>query len=477
MVFWGYITSLLYGVCCLLLSEVAYKLGMPKRYTRKIVHILVGFEWVILYHFFGVGVHFLVVCLVFTVLLAYSYRKNLFAMISSDSDNAPGTVYYGLSMTVMAIASLILKDFVFAFGIAVFCTSIGDGLAGVLGSLSEKFNLKVYKNKTLIGTVSAFVFSFASTFAFSRIYDVGLTVGQAILISAFASGIELISEFGLDNLTLPLGTAALSYLFMRGDFVMEYIIPIVLTPYIVAFAYSARILTVKGILMALALDFAVSVSLGNFGFVMLVSFLMLSVLIDKIKKRIKKQSDEITKKTGARDSVQVIANGLIPAIFALLYLFTHRFVFVVAYTAALAECFADTAASGFGMLSKNAFDPFKMKRVDAGLSGGMSVVGTTASLAAAVLILVIPIAFEVFTIKLWLAISLCAFCGAILDSMLGSLLQSKYLCKQCFTITEKEIHCGIKTEMISGVKWINNDVVNIISCLFSSILAMVVFAI
>ncbi|MBE6534546.1 MAG: DUF92 domain-containing protein [Ruminococcaceae bacterium] len=475
MIFWGYATSLLYGVLCLLLSVFAYKLGMPKQYTRKIVHILVGFEWVILYHFFGVGMHFLTVCLIFTALLAVTYRKKLFAMISSDSDNAPGTVYYGLSMTVMAVASLFLEDFVFAFGVAVFCTSFGDGLAGVFGSLFKKLNPKLYKNKTLVGTISAFLFSFASVLAVSQIYSLGLTVTEACAIALFAAGIELISEFGLDNVFLPIGTAILTYLFMRGDFIMEYIIPIVLTPFIVALASSARLLTKKGILIALALDLAVSVSLGNFGFVLLLSFLLLSVLVDKIKKKFKKKKDEVTRKSGARDSVQVVANGIIPAIFAILYLITGKYIFIIAYCTALTECFADTVASGFGMLSRRAFDPFRMKRVEVGISGGMSFLGTFSSLIFAFLFSLIPLAFGILSIELCVFCAACAFFGAVIDSMLGSLLQAKYKCEKCSIITEKDLHCDSKTTLISGIKWINNDAVNLISCIFASILSIFLF--
>ena len=135
----GYALSLLYGILCLGLSVIAYKIGIEKRYTRKIVHILVGFEWVILNRFFGPNWHFLAVCLIFTALLAVTYRKKLFVMISSDSDNAPGTVYYGLSMSVMAVVSLFIEGFVFAFGIAVVCTSVGDGLAGIFGSFAIAF--------------------------------------------------------------------------------------------------------------------------------------------------------------------------------------------------------------------------------------------------------------------------------------------------------------------------------------------------
>lgn len=475
MIFWGYVTSLLYGVLCLLLSVIAYKFGMPKRYTRKIVHILVGFEWVILYHFFGVGIHFLAVCLIFTLMLAVTYRKKIFVMISSDSDNAPGTVYYGVSMTVMAIVSLFFENFVFAFGIAVFCTSVGDGLAGVFGPLFKNKNVKIYKNKTLVGTVSVFIFSFASVALFSRIYNLGLTFGQASFIALLAAGIELVCSFGLDNICLPLGTAALTYMLMHGDLVMEYIVPIVLTPFIIAFASSLNILTNKGIMIALVLDLTVTAALGNFGFVLLLAFLLLSVLVDKIKKKFKKQNDEVTKKTGARDSVQVVANGIVPAFFALLHLITGEFVFILAYCTALAECFADTVASGVGMLSKNAFDPFRMKKVKVGISGGMSPLGTVSSLVLAFAFLMIPLAFSAMPFELCVLCALCAFLGAVIDSMIGSLLQAKYKCTKCSSITEKEEHCGVKTELCSGIKWLNNDAVNFVSCILASALSIIVF--
>ena len=93
MILKGYVFSLLYGVLCLALALLAYKHGMPKKYTRKLVHILVGFEWVILYHYMGTGsTHFLAVCLVFTALLALTYRGKLLPMISSEDNNSPGTV-------------------------------------------------------------------------------------------------------------------------------------------------------------------------------------------------------------------------------------------------------------------------------------------------------------------------------------------------------------------------------------------------
>ena len=67
MILCGYIFSVLYGLLCLGIAVAVYKLGVPKRYTRKIVHILVGFEWVILYHTVGVGIHFVAVAVMVPV--------------------------------------------------------------------------------------------------------------------------------------------------------------------------------------------------------------------------------------------------------------------------------------------------------------------------------------------------------------------------------------------------------------------------
>ena len=106
MIIKGYIFSVFYALICLAFAFVLYKIGVAKTTTRKVVHILVGFEWVILNHFMGAGIHFLAVCLLFLLILMVSYRKNLMPMISSDEDNAPGTVYYAVAMSIMATVTL-----------------------------------------------------------------------------------------------------------------------------------------------------------------------------------------------------------------------------------------------------------------------------------------------------------------------------------------------------------------------------------
>jgi len=473
MIFKGYLFSILYGVACLLLSLIVYKLGLPKKYARKLVHILVGFEWVILYRFFGAGLHFLVVCIFFTVLLAISHFKKLMPMISSDGDNAPGTVYYGVAMTGVAIVGCFLPNIMLPFGIGILCTSVGDGFAGVVGQLIKKYNPKIFGNKSLFGTVANFAFSFFGAWILSSIYSMDLELWHCLLIAILSVELELFTGFGLDNISITWGITALAYGFIYFNQITNYLVPILLSPLIIAFAHKKKALTKQGIALAILMDVVISVSLGNFGFLCLVAFFVGSLIIDKFKNRYKSQGRiDAVKQDSCRSTMQVFANGGVGMILSFLLLFFDTRAFIVAFTASFAEAFADTAASGIGIFAKKTYDPFRMRVCEKGLSGGMSVVGTLSSFAAAFALSALGLAFDLLTVKEWLIASLCASAGAVFDSMLGSLVQVKYECTECGSVTEKKIHCDTETEHYSGVRWINNNFVNLFSVVFSAAFAI-----
>ena len=474
MILKGYIFSVLYAFLCLGLALVAYKLGMPKKYSRKLVHILVGVEWIILSHYMGATYHFLIVCVFFLLVLLISHLKNLMPMISSESDNAPGTVYYAVAMSIMAIVTMLVPDMMIPFGVGVFCTSVGDGFAGIAGQLIKKHNPKIYGKKSVFGTLVNFLASFLTALIFKLVFHLELNVWQCIAIGILSAGLEIITVFGLDNIAITVGTALLTYGFLYYPNMNNFAIPIILTPFVIAIVIEKKVLTRWGLALAMLLDAVISVILGNFGFVLLASFLFGSVVIDKFKKRAKRV-DNVAQKGDCRDAVQVVSNGIIPMMMAIMFAITKSGAFIVAYVAALAEAFADTAASGVGMYSKNVYDIFRMKKTKHGLSGGMSVIGTSASLVGAFVISFIALLFGAINLKLLLIASLSAFFGAVLDSFLGSLFQVKYKCKKCGEITEREQHCRQATEKVSGFYFFDNDTVNLISGLFSAILAAVLY--
>jgi uncharacterized protein (TIGR00297 family) len=474
MILKGYLFGIGYALVCLLLSLSLYKLGLPKKYTRKVVHILVGFEWVILYHYMGAGVHFLAVCILFLLLLTVAYKGRLMPMISSDDDNAPGTVYYAAAMTGVSALGCFIPSVMLPFGIGVMCTSVGDGLAGVVGQAIEKCNPKIFANKSLFGTLTNVVVSTCSAYVISSVYSLEIGIGACLLIGLLSAELEVITPYGLDNVTVTWGATALAFSFMYFADIWAYLVPIVFTPLIIIFAISKRALTTDGVIAAIVLDIAVSIAFGNSGFILLCVFFVGSIIIDKVKKHYKKEGrKEKTAKGDCRDYMQVLANGLPAFVFSIAFIITENPIFSIPFAASLAEAFADTAASGIGAFSRNTYDPFRMKKCERGLSGGMSVIGTLASLLAAISVSLIAYATGFFSggTFAFVIVSVSAFLGAVFDSLLGSLLQVKFKCVACGTITEKSVHCGKVTAKHSGVKIIDNDTVNLISSSFAAILA------
>lgn len=397
-------------------------------------------------------------------------------MISSDDDNAPGTVYYAVAMTAVAAVGCFIPDVMLPFGIGIFCTSIGDGAAGLIGQLVKKNNPRIYGKKTLFGAAANFVCSFFSAFIMSAVFDMGLEIWHCLAIATLSTSLELVIGYGLDNIAVTWAVTALSYAFMYTPAITHYVVPVILTPIIVIFALKKRALTIPGVLTALGIDLVISASFGNVGFILLLLFFVGGVVSDKVKHRYKSRADDEELKSGARDHMQVLVNGLVPTLAAFLYMVSENYVFVIAFIAALSEALADTVASGIGALSKKTFDLFRWKSCEGGLSGGMSVLGTASSLLGAALIPSVALLMGVCDV--WgMLIAICAaFFGAIFDSFLGSVFQVKYRCTLCGKVTEKHDHCGEKTSYLSGLSLIDNDVVNLLSTLFAAGLSITLIA-
>ena len=470
----GYLTGSFYGLLCLVIALVLYKMGMPKQYTRKVVHILVGFEWIFLYNFLGAGIHFLIVCLAFLALLIVAHFKKLMPMISSDDDNSPGTVYYAVAMSGVAFVGCFVPEVMLPFGVGIYCTSIGDGCAGLFGQMIKKYNPAVYRKKSLFGTLINFVCSLLSALVMSLVFGMGLSAFDIIAIGLVSALYELIVGKGLDNIVITWGITALVYAFIYWPSVYNLIIPIILTPIVVIFAKKKSALSATGLVAAIALDVVVSLTLGNLGFILLLSFFVFGIVLDKIKKRIKSSSEDIEAKGSKRDAFQVLANGLVCALCAVLFFASRNRIFLVAFVASLAEALSDTAGSSLGALAKRVIDPFRFRATEAGLSGGMSIPGTIASLGGSLVIALLGFGFGLVDIFGMIIALSAGFLGSVVDSMLGSLLQAKFKCRVCHKTVEKETHCGHKTEKISGLSFIDNDAVNLLSNLFSAVIAALI---
>ena len=471
MIFKGYLFGVLYGLLCLALSLTVYKLGVPKKYTRKIVHILVGFEWVILNYFLGAGIHFFAVCIIFLALLIVEYRFKLMPMISSEGDNSPGTVYYAVAMSIVALVMCFNPNVMMPFGIGVFCTSVGDGLAAIFGQILRKYNPKIVGSKTLFGTVFCFIGCLVSILVLKHFYNLQVNLWQILYISILVVAIELVSTKGLDNIFITLSATFTAYGFMFIESFVNYLLPIIITPIILYVVLEKKILTRAGAAFAVILDAAVSISLGNFGFLILILFLSISVIVDRAKKKKKNYTDE-NKKGSCRDVFQVAANGICGLICSVLFIIWRNPIFIVGYVASFAEALSDTVSSGIGVFAKKTVSILTFKKCEPGISGGISLIGTLSALLASLFLSFVPVLFGIFNLNTFLICFICSFAGGIVDSLLGAVVQVKYRCAVCNKITEKSSHCHENTVYYRGIKFINNDVVNIASCIFSTVISI-----
>lgn len=186
-----------------------------------------------------------------------------------------------------------------------------------------------------------------------------------------------------------------------------------------------------------------------------------------------KKSEQVTReiqgKGGTRGVKQVLANGAAGCFCILLYKVTGEPAFLVAYYASIFEVMADSIASDVGVLSKRPpRDICTWKVVSRGISGGVSLLGLLSSgLACVVGGLTVGIVSD-FRVVYIVIIVLAPYLGMLADSVIGSLLQVKYVCSVCGINTELEEHCGEKTLVSGGLRKISNSKVNFICTVFAA---------
>jgi uncharacterized protein (TIGR00297 family) len=182
------------------------------------------------------------------------------------------------------------------------------------------------------------------------------------------------------------------------------------------------------------------------------------------------------KESSVRSAWQILANAAVSLLVALVYYLTKDAVCLYVLYAVLAEAFADSMASDIGRLSaRQPIDILRFKRIETGLSGGVSCLGLASAVLGSTFAVAVPWIFARFTWKIYLLIVLASFVGVLIDSLLGSGMQALYRCVVCFEKTEKKEHCNVAAQRIKGLSFINNSAVNFLSNLCTAGIAFLLF--
>lgn len=242
-------------------------------------------------------------------------------------------------------------------------------------------------------------------------------------------------------------------------------------------SYKFKLLTFSGSLTTFFLA-VIIFGLGTWKWTIpIVTFFLLSSLFSKYRKSKNKQVETYFEKTGERDHFQILANGGLACLLVIINYFYQQELIYIAFVSCVASVCADTWATEIGTLTKaKTVDVLSFKKVEQGVSGGISFQGTIASLAGAIVIAATSLAWleSNYIINL-IIIVIAGFVGSIADSILGSTVQAQYKCQICNQPTERKSHCGYETGFIRGVKWINNDAVNLGATISGGIFSIILY--
>ncbi|MBD3186752.1 DUF92 domain-containing protein [Candidatus Bathyarchaeota archaeon] len=274
---------------------------------------------------------------------------------------------------------------------------------------------------------------------------------------------------------------------------------VLLNAFLLAFSLKKGFLTAGGAIIALLMGTTTWMAHPVF-FLLLILFFVSSSFLSKVTSLEKADAQDLASKGGTRDAMQVLANGGVACVASFTFLVVRvsgsmaEWVLRVgtgaaaATIASVAAATADTWATEIGTLATQ--DPAWIldwrKHVAPGTSGGVTKLGTLASLAGSFTIAILGVTIGGITsmysldmtalFTLWAATGLAGFAGCFLDSLLGATVQGFYQCQSCGKGTEKRVHCGKETVLSRGNAWFGNDLVNFLATLLAGCIAFIIGA-
>lgn len=237
---------------------------------------------------------------------------------------------------------------------------------------------------------------------------------------------------------------------------------------VAAIAYRARALSASGALAAFGVGALIFGSGGWPAAAVLFAFFLPSTLLTRLG-RARKRATTGDRGEAPRSGWQVLANGGVAAVCALAAT-RGGASFAAAFAGAFAAASADTWSTEIGTLSRRSpVSILTFRPVRAGISGGVTLLGTLAMLAGS---LCVAAAAALAGVAPLASVALGGVAGALADSILGASLQALRWCPACARECETRRHdCGTPTVLRRGVSWIENDAVNFAATLCGAIVA------
>jgi uncharacterized protein (TIGR00297 family) len=230
------------------------------------------------------------------------------------------------------------------------------------------------------------------------------------------------------------------------ELITQIVISGILALALSAIAYKLRMLTYTGARASLLVGYTVGVFGSVEWLILLIAFTFIGLFITRMDINEKNQHGLQEGNFGERTHKNVLGVGVPACIFAILFGLMHALLqgqydlrmtvelaLTVAFITTLTVAAADTVASEIGIRDGKVWLITTFERVKRGTNGGVSVLGTSASLAAAVFTGVVGWLLIFKGIDAYILIPIVmGFAGSVIDSVFGATLEksgkiTKYL--------------------------------------------------
>jgi len=347
-----------------------------------------------------------------------------------------GIILYPFAVTVLIV---VFNWHLEIAAVAWVLMAFGDGFGTVIGQRMPLAPLPWNRNKSWGGLAAFVLFGGAAAFGIARLFGAphDVAIAAAVLVSAIAESLPL----GLDdNVTVPfIAAAILAAMAIKPIVGLAEPPPIewgwIIVNTVLAIAgYALRGVNVSGAVVGWVLGCVIVIGGGPPLYVALLTFFILGTLATKLGYSRKAHAGLAQEGGGRRGAAHAFANVGVAAICAIACWRGLGFVPLFMGIAALATAAADTTASEVGQLfGKRAFLPLTFRRVERGTEGAISIEGTLAGIVAGCIVAIAGTALTVHHLRagfigsvsiykshVIIVLTLCAFFGSYLESILGS---------------------------------------------------------
>lgn len=250
-----------------------------------------------------------------------------------------------------------------------------------------------------------------------------------------------------------------------------------------ALSVKVRALDIPGAMTGGLISFATLLAGGFAWLAIIITFVLISSLLTRYRYEYKRKIGSAQEKGGRRSWQNALANGLVGGVLALAEIQTHKDIFAVAYLASIAAAMSDTIATEIGLLSKST--PrliFNLRKiVPPGTSGGVTGLGELAGLMSALGLCGLGAGIGVVLGNSaavgisFVSAVFAAFVAMNMDSLLGATLQGRNKCKSCGLLTEELYHHGEPTMPETGLRFLDNNAVNLVTTTIAGLTAAAFF--